>query len=171
MAKPVPYDNNFEKVYEDIRNIIIEARKKVYKTVNFTMVMAYWETGRRIVEEEQKGEERAGYGENLIKELANKLQKEFGKGFNKRNLWYMKSFYLNFPKVNALRTELTWTHYRLLLRVEKPEARNFYMIESINSNWSTRELERQICSLLYERIALSKDREKVKELSTEGPTD
>lgn len=161
-------DKNIEKVYRDIKNIILEARNKIYKTVNFTMVLAYWETGKRIVEEEQQGEERAGYGEYLIKELAKKLTQEFGKGFNKRNLWYMKSFYLNFPKVNALRSELTWTHYRMLLRVEKPEARNFYMIESINNNWRTRDLERQICSLLYERIALSKNKEKVKELSTEG---
>ncbi|HGJ64422.1 TPA: DUF1016 domain-containing protein [bacterium] len=121
-----------------------------------------------IVEEEQNGKERADYGKYLIKELSRKLSSDFGKGFDERNLWYMKSFYLAFPNVNALRSELTWTHYRILLRVENLDARNFYLIESINSNWSTRELERQINSLLYERVALSSDKNKVKELSTKG---
>lgn len=155
-------------IYDNIRHIIEEARSTAYRAVNFAMVKAYWEIGRIIVEEEQKGEKRAEYGKFLIKELSERLTKEFGKGFIERNLWYIRDFYLKFPKMNALRSELTWTHYRLLLRVDKEEIRNFYLQENINSNWSTRELERQINSLLYERIALSKDKGKIKELSKRG---
>ncbi len=132
------------------------------------MVQAYWEVGRIIVEEEQKGAERAEYGKALIKELSRRLTRDYGRGFTERNLWYMRDFYLTFSKVNALRSELTWTHYRLLLRVGKEEARNFYMLESVKNNWSTRELERQINSLLFERLALSEDKSKVLELSTKG---
>ena len=145
-----------------------KARITAYRSVNFAMVQSYREIGRIIVEEEQKGKERAKYGKALIKELSIRLTGDYGKGFNERNLWYMRDFYLTFPKVNALRSELTWTHYRLLLKVDKEEARDFYLIEVINNRWSTRELERQINSLLYERLALSKDKNKVKELSIRG---
>lgn len=154
--------------YENIREILEKARATAYHAVNFAMVTAYWEIGRVIVEEEQKGEERAKYGTYLIKQLSQKLTLEYGEGFTERNLWHMKDFYLMFPKVNALRSELTWTHYRLLLKVENENARNFYLQETINSRWSTRELERQISSLLYERLTLSKDKAGVKELSTNG---
>jgi len=167
MSESLPY-KNLENIYSSIKNIIIEARKKIYRAVNFGMVMAYWEIGRIIVEEEQKGKERADYGNYLIKNFSKRLTEEFGKGFDERNLWYMKNFYLNFPNVNALRSELTWTHYRLMLRIDNPDIRSFYVIESINNNWSTRELDRQINSLLYERIALSKGKETVKELSIKG---
>jgi predicted nuclease of restriction endonuclease-like (RecB) superfamily len=104
----------------------------------------------------------------LIKELSQRLTRDYGKGFNESNLKYMRQFYLTFSNSHALRDELTWTHYRLLLKIEKEEARNFYMLEAIKDNWSTRELERQINSLLYERLALSKDEGKVLELSTKG---
>lgn len=166
MSDIVPRD--LESVYGSIKKILDEARSEVVRTVNFAMVRAYWEIGRIIVEEEQKGKERAEYGQYLIKQLSERLISEFGKGFDERNLWYMRSFYLNFPNMNALRSELTWTHYRLLLRVENSDARSFYLLESIENNWSTRELDRQISSLLYERIALSRDKEEVKELSTRG---
>ena len=166
MSDIVPRD--LESVYASIKKILDEARSKVMRTVNFAMVRAYWEIGRIIVEEEQKGKERAEYGRYLIKQLSEKLTSEFGKGFDERNLWYMRSLYLNFSNMNALRSELTWTHYRLLLRVENSDARNFYLLESIENNWSTRELDRQISSLLHERIALSRDKEEVKELSTRG---
>ena len=161
-------DRSVDTVYQDIRDILEKARNKAYRAANFVMVTAYWEIGRIIVEEDQKGAKRAEYGESLIRDLARKLTEDYGKGFTERNLWYMRDFYLKFRKVNALRAELTWTHYRLLLRIEKEEARQFYLAESVNSNWSTRELERQINSLLYERIALSKDKEMVKELSKKG---
>ncbi|MDP3103581.1 MAG: PDDEXK nuclease domain-containing protein [Candidatus Methanoperedens sp.] len=154
--------------YQSIREILEKARSTAYRTINYAMVQAYWQVGKVIVEEEQNGKEKAGYGEALIKELSKKLTKEYGRGLNERNLWHIRNFYLIFPKVNALRSELSWTHYRLLLRVENDDARHFYIIESIDNNWSTRELERQINSLLFERIALSKNKERVKELSTKG---
>ncbi|MBU0758157.1 MAG: DUF1016 family protein [Nanoarchaeota archaeon] len=157
-----------DSAYNSIRNILEKARLNIARTVNSAMVYAYWEIGRIIVEEEQKGKERADYGAEMIKKLSLKLTKDYGKGFNERNLWYMKKFYSAFPNMNALRSELSWTHYRLILKIEKPSARNFYINETINSKWSTKELERQINSLLYERIALSKDKEKVMELSRKG---
>ena len=160
--------SSIDTTYQNIRAILEKARSTAYRAVNFAMVQAYWEVGRIIVEEEQKGEERAEYGKALVKELSVRLTRDYGKGFIERNLWYMRDFYRTFPKVNALRSELTWTHYRLLLKLEKEEVRNFYMLESVKNNWSTRVLERQINSLLYERLALSKDREKVLELSTKG---
>ena len=126
--------------------------------VNTEMVVCYWQIGRLIVEEEQRGKTRAIYGKGLIKELSTKLSLEFGRGFDKSNLWNMRAFFLCFPKIDALRRELSWTHYRLLLRVEKPEARAFYKTETVNAQWSTRELERQINSLLFERLALSRDK-------------
>lgn len=97
----------------------------------------------------------------MIQELSKRLTNEFGKGFHQRNLWFMRTFFLAYPKVNALRRELSWTHYRLLLRVESPNARGFYEAEAVNSRWSTRELERQINSMLFERLALSRDRKGV----------
>lgn len=127
----------------------------MYRTANFTMVQAYWQTGKLIVEEEQKGKERAEYGKQLVEALSLKLKEAYGKGFDKTNLWNMRKFYLTFPNVDALRQELTWTHYRLLIRVEQEEAREFYMKEAIEGNWSTRTLERQINSLYYERMVMS----------------
>ncbi|MEA3255438.1 MAG: DUF1016 N-terminal domain-containing protein, partial [Candidatus Altiarchaeota archaeon] len=96
-----------------------------------------WQTGKIIVEEEQRGEKRAEYGEYIISELSLRLTHEFGKEFNRTNLKYIRQFHLKFPKVNALRAELTWTHYRLLLRVDKEQARQFYPVECVNNNWST----------------------------------
>ena len=118
--------------------------------------------------QEQKGKERAEYGKGLLKELSKKLIRDYGRGFDESNLRNMRMFYLTFPKCDALRHELSWTHYRLLLRVEKEKARSFYLIETINNRWSTRELERQINSLLYERIALSKHKAEVLKLSKKG---
>ena len=150
---------SLDSTYKTIREILEKARLSVVRAINFAMVYAYWEIGRVIVEEEQKGKERAEYGANLLKMLSIKLTRDFGRGFDESNLRYIRLFYLKFPNCDALRHELTWTHYRLLLRLEREEPRNFYLNESINSKWSTRELERQINSLLYERIALSKNTE------------
>jgi predicted nuclease of restriction endonuclease-like (RecB) superfamily len=157
-----------DTTYQSIRAIVEKARSTAYRAVNFAMVQAYWEIGRVIIEEEQRGAERAEYGKGLIKELSIRLTNDYGRGFDESNLRNMRLIYHTFPNCDALRHELSWTHYRLLLRVDKEEARNFYMLESVKNNWSTRELERQINSLLYERLALSKDREKVLELSTKG---
>ncbi len=160
--------SSIDTTYQNLRAILEKARSTAYRAVNFAMVHAYWEVGRIIVEEEQKGEERAEYGKGLIKELSIRLTKDYGRGFDESNLRNMRLFYQTFPNCDALRHELSWTHYRLLFRIENGEARNFYMLESVKNNWSTRELERQINSLLYERLALSKDSEKVLELSTKG---
>lgn len=149
-------------VYPRIQNILKKARENAYKAINFAMVDAYWHIGKTIVEEEQQGKERAEYGKELIQDLSIKLTDDFGKGFDPRNLWYMKQFYLAFQKVNALRSELSWTHYRLLLKVEKAEVRIFYMEECIQGNWSTRQLERQIHSFYYERLLSSKNKEPVR---------
>jgi len=154
--------------YDQIKNILEKARERAYRNVNFLMVQAYWNIGRVIVEHEQKGEEKAAYGRYLIIELAKKLTDEFGKGFDERNLRYMREFYLNFKIRNSLRSELSWTHYRLILRLEDKNARNFYMVECANSRWSTRELDRQISSLLYERLCLSKDKKSIMILAKKG---
>jgi len=148
--------------YLRIKSILDEARQNVYRHVNTVMVKAYWNIGRLIIEEEQRGKKRANYGVMLVRDLSIKLTKEFGKGFNERNIFYMKQFYIAFPKLNALRSELSWTHYRLLLRVERAEARDFYSNESAVSNWSTRQLERQIQSFYYERLLASKNKLPVK---------
>ncbi len=161
-------DRTFDRVYNNIKTVLEKARCNAYRAVNFAMVSAYWQIGKVIVEEEQEGKKKADYGKALITELSKKLTEEYGIGFTKSNLFYMRQFFLTFQNFHALRGELTWTHYRQLLRVEKESARQFYLQESINSNRSTRELERHINSLLYERIALSKDKEKVKELSEQG---
>jgi len=155
-------------VYESIKAIIETARHTSYQAVNVAMLKAYWNIGREIVEEEQRGKTRADYGKYLIKELSAKLTKNLGKGFDISNLKNMRQFYLVFPNGDALRHQLSWTHYRLLMRIEKKEVRHFYMLETINNKWGTRELERQIHSLLFERLALSRDKEKVLALSQEG---
>lgn len=157
-----------EALYKQVALVLNEARNRVLQTVNSTMVLAYWEIGRLIVEHEQKGKARAGYGEFLIKGLSERLAVDFGKGFAPRNLWYIRNFYLAFPKVNALRSQLSWTHYRLLLKVENNEARGFYEVETVKSRWSSRELDRQINSLLFERLALSKDKKQILKMAKEG---
>ena len=126
------------------------------------MVKAYWSIGKLIVEEEQNGNNRAQYGKALLKELSEKLTEEYGKGFDSSNLRYIRQFYRVFQKRDALRHELSWTHYRLLLRVEVEQAREFYMKEAIDCNWSTRSLNRQIANLYYERMFMSRNDKEVK---------
>lgn len=147
--------SSLERLYNDVRSIIETARANAYRAVNFTMVQAYWNIGRTIVEEEQKGGNRADYGTYLVENISVTLSKEFGRGFDKTNLWNMIRFYRSFPILDALRQELSWTHYRILLRVEKAPAREFYLQECVDGNWSTRQLERQINSLYFERILMS----------------
>lgn len=146
---------NTESLYGRVKEILDAAKNKVYQAANFEMVQAYWNIGREIVEEEQKGKERADYGSFLISNLSEKLTHEYGKGYAVSNLKYMRQFYQTFEKSHALRGELSWTHYRLLLKVEKESARVFYIDEAIQSNWSTRTLDRQINSLYYDRILMS----------------
>jgi len=172
--------------YQSVAEVLRAARSKAYRAVNFTMVEAYWNVGRMIVEEEQQGKKRAEYGAFLIKNLSVRLTEEFGKGFTEPNLWNFRKFYFCFPIWNAMRSksssqnnrekasnadspeilyalrrELTWTHYRLLMRVEKSEARAWYLNEAADQNWSTRVLERQINSLYYERLKMSRDKKAV----------
>jgi predicted nuclease of restriction endonuclease-like (RecB) superfamily len=185
-------------LYADIKSILEQARGNAVRAVNFSMVIAYWEIGKRIVEDEQNGNERAAYGESVLKELAKKLTADFGKGFTAVNLENFRKFYqifsdnsksyavrrkLDEPKsdavrrilevekssapgtisdnsmLHALRTELSWTHYRLLMRVEDEAARNYYMNEAAEQNWSTRVLERQINSLYFQRLLSSKNKQ------------
>ncbi|OGO73448.1 MAG: hypothetical protein A3K41_12015, partial [Chloroflexi bacterium RIFOXYD12_FULL_57_15] len=142
----------------DIQNILHTARTKSYAAVNFAMVDAYWQIGKRIVEEEQKGKGRADYGTFLIKDLAKQLTVEFGKGLDERELRRMRQFYQLFPIRDALRPELPWTHYRLILRVENSKAREYYLTEAAEQNWSSRVLERNIHTLYYERLLASQDK-------------
>ena len=144
--------------YSEIKKILTNARDKVYQTANFTMVEAYWQIGKSIVKE-QNGEERAEYGTGLLKELSKQMTQDFGRGFTVANLKNMRQFYLTFPNGYALRSELSWTHYRLLMRVENDKAREFY-----------RQLERQINTFFYERLLSSKNKENVaQEIQTLEP--
>lgn len=143
------------ELYIQIKEILENARKKTYKAINFAMVEAYWEIGKRIVEV-QGGNNTAKYGKQTLKELSKILTKDYGKGFDETNLRKMRQFYLFFQKRDSLRLELTWTHYRLLMKVDNEKARQFYTEEAIKSNWSTRQLERQINTFSYERLLASK---------------
>jgi len=150
-----------KELYQNIRQAILEAKQKVVITVNTVMVEVYWQIGKYIIEEEQQGKARAEYGKQQIKLLAEKLKEEFGSAYSERNLFYTKQFYLTFSKLNAVRSELSWTHYRTLLRVENEQAKAFYIKETIANNWGTRALDRQIKSLYYERLLSSKERKTV----------
>ncbi len=149
----------FSPLLEALRGIIAEGRRQVLRTVDTVQVQTYWQVGRHIVEFEQGGATRAEYGKGLLAALATSLTQEFGKGFDERNLRNMRAFFQQFPIWDALRSELSWTHYRLLLRVDSPEARMWYMDEAAGQNWSTRVLERQIGTLYYERLLSSRDKE------------
>lgn len=188
-------------LFEQIRNLVDQARGRAARAVNQTMTETYWHIGRLIVEEEQGGESRAVYGVRLIPELSRRLTQEYGRGFSETNLKTFRQFYLAFPIRHALsdesadfpekrdavraesqevsklaipnkklsiptasflRSELSWTHYRLLLRVDNPVAREWYMNEAAGAGWSVRALERQIASHYYERLLTSQDRKAVK---------
>lgn len=149
---------NNAALYQQISQLIQAARQQLQRSVNVAMVQTYWQIGQLIVEDEQQGERRAAYGTQQLEQLALQLTSEFGKGFDVRNLRNMRAFYLAYPIRNAVRSELSWTHYRTLLRVENPAARAWYMAEAIQQNWSSRALERQIAVLYYERLLASKER-------------
>ena len=157
-------------VYAEISSLLKEARKNIVSNINTTMTKTYFLIGKRIVEAEQNGNERATYGKNLIKNLSKKLTNEFGKGFSERNIEQMRKFYKTYsiPQTLSAEFKLSWSHYLILMRMENIEERNFYEIESIQNNWSLRELKRQIDSALYERLVLSRDKAKIKELAFKG---
>jgi len=162
MAENLP-QKTIETLYKEVKQVIEESRNTAYRAANFAMVQAYWGIGKLIVEEEQNGEERAEYGKSLIKELSQKLSTEYGRGFTATNLKYMRQFYNTFGKSHSLSDQLSWTHYRLLLKVEREKAREFYLQEVIKSNWSTRTLNRQIGNLYYDRMLMSKDKTPVRQ--------
>ena len=160
-------EKEFNEVFDNIKELVINSRNKVYTTVNTEMLNLYWNIGR-IIMEIQQGDERASYGDAVLEKLSLKLTNEFGKGFSKRNLERMRKFYIIFPIATTLSSQLSWSHYLELIKIEEEPKRNFYLKECINSMWSVRELQRQKDSLLYERLILSADKEKVLELSQEG---
>ncbi len=169
-----------QKFFTQIVNLLQEAKKQVLRTINKTMVITYFEIGRMIVEEEQNGNERAEYGKALLKNLSKGLTTEFGRGFSVTNLQQMKRFFLIYQKQQTLsailkkqqispnKFNLSWSHYLTLIRIDDENERKFYEIESNNNNWSVRELKRQYNTALYARLALSKNKEGVKKLTSIG---
>jgi hypothetical protein len=147
--------------YDDIKSIIIDSRNTAIRSVDNQRVFMYWRLGERICTEEQRGKDDASYGKSLIRNLSAQLESEFGSGFSYRQLAYCRKFYRIYPIVNALRAQLNWFQYRLLVCIEDDFKREYYELESVNNGWSGRELERQINSQLYERLLLSNDKEAV----------
>ena len=163
--------NNMQPVIKEIRDILEEARNNVARQVNNELIAAYWNIGRIIVDYEQTVPERADYGKQTLKELAKELTKEFGKGFSRSNLQNMRALYLAYPICQTVSGKLSWSHYCELLSISDPDKRSFYEKEAVNSNWSVRELKRQIESSLFERLLLSRgdaNKEQVLELALHG---
>lgn len=168
--------------FSQIVDLLQSAINKVVQTVNQTMVLTYFEIGRMLVEEEQNGKNRAEYGKSLLRDLSKVLTKEFGKGFSVTNIQQMRRFYLTYQKQQTVsaksenanqqtvseKFKLSWSHYLKLMRIDDENERQFYEIESFKNNWSVRELQRQFDSALYTRLVLSRDKDKVKELSEKG---
>ncbi len=146
---------------DDVRSIINSARQTAVRSVDFCRVQMYWNIGQRIVEEEQQGKDRAEYGTYLIKNLASTLEPEYGSGFSARQLAFCRQFYRLYPIANALRSQLNWTQYRLLIQIPDHAKREYYELESVNNGWTARETERQINSMLYERLLLSNDKDEI----------
>ena len=173
---------NIEKIdigktfYDDVRNIIAESQNAAIRSVDTHRVLMYWRLGERIFLEEQRGEDRAQYGSYLVKNLAKVIEPEYGSGFSVRQLELCRQFYRTYPIANALRSQLNWYQYRLLIRIDDDYKREYYELEAINNSWTGREMERQINSSLYERLLLSSDKEAVlavarKERMPEYPTE
>lgn len=152
-----------QPLVQAIAQLVELARGQVRQTINRAMVITYWEIGRLIVEHEQQGEARAAYGKQQLQYLSDQLSLQFGKGFDVTNLRTMRRFYLAHPIRDAVSLELGWTHYRVLLRIENTQAREWYAQEAVSQHWSARALERQISVLYYERLLASKDKAVVEE--------
>lgn len=160
-------DNEINNIFDNIKDLVINSRNKVYQTLNTEMLSLYWNIGKAIMEIRQ-GDERASYGDAVLEKLSEKLTNEFGKGFSKRNLERMRKFYICFPIATTVSSQLSWSHYLEIIKIEEEQKRNFYIKETINSKWSVRELQRQRDLLLYERLILSADKNKILELSEKG---
>ena len=150
-----------KELVKEIRDIIDSSRVNAVRSVDFCRVQMYWHIGRRIVEEEQGGKARAEYGKGLIKNLAKELEPVYGSGFSFRQLNFARQFFLTFPKVNALRSQFNWTQYRTLLQISDKDKREYYELEAANNCWTARQMQRQINSMLYERLLLSNDKDAV----------
>jgi len=148
-------------ILKDARVIIETARNNAIRSVDFNRVQMYWQLGQRIFEEEQQGKERADYGAYIIRTLAKDLEAEYGSGFGVRQLEQSRQFYRTYPNANTLRSQLNWSQYRKLIQIDDPDKREYYELESVNNGWTARETERQINSMLYERLLLSNDKESI----------
>ncbi len=154
----------------EIKNIVTQARRQAYSAINSAMVEAYWNIGRRIVEEEQNGADRAEYGKQIIETISKELTKEFGKGFSARNIRNFRQFYMTFPEIEIRKTlfsKLSWSHFQRVLKVSNEKARMYYLTEAAENTWSVRTLDRNISTLYYDRIIASLDKEMVKSEMTE----
>ena len=156
-----PSTESMQSLVGEIKQIINDARAHAIRSVDFCRVQMYWAIGQRIVEKEQQGKERADYGTYLIKRLAQEIEPEYGSGFGERQLKFCRQFYKTYPKGNALRSQLNWSQYRMLIQISDPDKREYYELEAVNEGWTGRQLERQINSMLYERLLLSNDKESV----------
>ena len=168
--------NLTEQFISDIRTIILSARESAIRSVDTVRVQMYWELGERIFIEEQKGQDRAKYGAYLLQNIATEIEKEFGSGFSVRQLERARQFYRTYPIASAVRSQLNWYQYRLLIQIDDKDKREYYELEAANNNWTGRELERQINSGLYERLLLSNDKKAVLEIARkeripESPTE
>lgn len=156
-----PSTESMQSLIGEIKQIINDARAHAVRSVDFCRVQMYWAIGQRIVEKEQQGKERADYGTYLIKRLAQEIEPEYGSGFGERQLKFCRQFYKTYPNGNALRSQLNWSQYRMLIQISDPDKREYYELEAVNEGWTGRQLERQINSMLYERLLLSNDKESV----------
>lgn len=146
----------------EIKQILLQARQKTYQSINTAMIEAYWNIGRKIVEEEQNGKQRADYGKEIVKTISLELSKEFGKGFSARTIWEMRQFYIVFPDIKKMRTlfaQLNWSHFQRVLKVSDEEARMYYLKEAAQNTWSVRTLDRNISTLYYQRLLSSQNKE------------
>ena len=150
-----------QSLINQIKAIIVASQERAIRAVDHERTIMYWHIGKYIFEEEQQGKDRAEYGKYLTKYVSQQIEPEFGSGFGVRQLEMIRQFYRTFPIANAVRSQLNWTQYRLLSRIEDDDKREFYMAESIKNHWTSRQMERQINSLLYERLLLSNDKESV----------
>lgn len=166
-TEPIIPTEEINPIFEEIRGLVTSSRTRVYTAVNTEMLNLHWNIGK-IIMGIQKGNARSTYGDVVLKRLSEMLTDEFGKGFSDRNLRTMRKFYMTYPIWKSVSAKLSWTHYLELIRIYDEKKRNFYMNECVNSNWSVRELIRQINSLLYERLSLSENKERVLELSRKG---
>lgn len=152
---------NHQAIITDIKAIIAQSQEKAIRAIDHQRTLMYWTIGERIFREEQQGKDRADYGQHLTAYIAQALEPEFGSGFSKRQVELMRQFYRTFPIANTLYSQLSWSQYKLLLRLDSQDQRAFYMAETIKNNWTVRQLERQIYTSLYERLLVSNDKESV----------